>query len=125
MVRRSVAFALAAFHGGNAVFMLLQPREWLSFIVGRAVAGPMPGAHFIADVGWAFLASAVGFLLFALKPQQWGAAAVAAAFPVLHALMHVAEMAQGEASRLGFDLALIVAPAVIGAAIAWPGRTKA
>jgi|CXWL01.1.fsa_nt_gi hypothetical protein len=120
MVRRLGAGALALFHGGNAAFMLIDPRGWLSFVIGRAVEGPLPGAHFIADVGWAFLASAFGFLLFALKPNQWGAAAAGAAFPLLHALMHASEMLQGHANRLSFDLALIVAPALLGAAIAIP-----
>ncbi|GAM97470.1 hypothetical protein U91I_01096 [alpha proteobacterium U9-1i] len=118
------AIALALFHGANAVFMLLDPRGWLSFVVGRAIEGPLPGAHFIADVGWAFLASAFGFLLFALKPSQWGAAAAGAAFPLLHALMHGADMAQGHANRLGFDLALITAPALLGLLVAWPARTR-
>lgn len=121
---RRLACILALFHGVNASFMLLDPRGWLSFVVGHAVEGPLPGPHFIADVGWAFLASAFGFLVFALKPNQWGAAAAGAAFPVLHALMHTSDIVQGHASRLGFDLALIVAPALIGVIVAWPAKLR-
>lgn len=125
MLRRVIAAALALLHGGNGVFMLSDPAGWLSFVIARPITQTPPGVHFIYDVGWAFLASALGFLLFALKPKQWGAAAIGAAFPLLHALMHVVEMLQGHTPRLGFDLAAIVAPAVLGVLIAIPFGAKA
>lgn len=122
MVRRGLAGALTILHAGNAVYMLTDPRGWLSFVIGQPVAHAPPGVHFIYDVGLAFLASAVGFALFALRPNLWAAALVGAAFPLFHAIMHVMEMAEGHAPRLGFDLAAIVAPALLGLAIAWPLR---
>lgn len=118
MIIRILALLLVALHAVNGVFMLKAPAAWLALVTGRVIAQTPPGVHFIFDVGWAFLASALGFLLFAWKPQQWGAAAIGAAFPLLHALMHVASMARGHADRLGFDLAAIVAPALIGALLA-------
>lgn len=124
MLRRALASALAALHGANGLFMLLAPAAWLSFVSGRTITGPPPGVHFLFDVGWAFVASAIGFLVFALKPQQWAAAAIGGAFPLLHAGMHVAEMLQGHAFRLGFELAAIVTPALLGIVVLWPGSGR-
>ncbi len=124
MFRRALASALAALHGANGVFMLLAPVAWLSFVTGRTIAGPPPGVHFLFDVGWAFIASAIGFLVFALRPQQWAAAAIGGAFPLLHAGMHVAEILQGHAFRLGFELVAIVAPALLGIMVLWPAQSR-
>lgn len=120
MVRRIIAFGLAALHASNGVFMLTDPRGWLSFVVGRPIEQTPAGVHFMFDVGWAFVASAIGFLVFAMKPRQWGAAVAGCSFPLLHALMHTGDMLQGHSSRPGFELAAIVIPALLGVIVAWP-----
>lgn len=120
---RLIAVALAAYYGGGGAYMLLDPRGWLSFMVGRQIEGRLPGEHFIHDIALAALASAFGFLVFALRPKHWAAALVAAAFPALHAAMHAIDMVEGHAPRLLFDLIVFSAPALAGIAVVILGRS--
>ena len=122
MIRRVVAALLALYHGVTGVWILSDARGWLSFVIDQNIPGPPPGTHFIHDVGLAFIASALGFAVFALRPQYWTAAAIGAAFPLLHALMHIQSMATMGDPRMAFDLAAIVAPALLGAFVGWPRR---
>ncbi|MGE3839852.1 MAG: hypothetical protein AB7G40_18315 [Hyphomonadaceae bacterium] len=116
--RRLGAAAIGALYGASALYMLLSPLQWLSFMVGRPVLEAFPGMHFLLDVALALLASAAGLLLYAARPQFVGALVIGAAFPFLHAVLHLVEMAQGEVGRFWFDIAVLVAPAFAAAAIA-------
>lgn len=117
MVRQSLSGGLGLFFGVFGAYMLLDSAGWLSLMIGRAVSGSLPGQHFIYDVGLAFMASGLGFVVAAVRPQWRGVSLVAAAFPAFHAAMHVLEMVQGGAHRLVFDLVAIVAPALLGVLI--------
>ena len=77
------------FNIANGLFMLADPSAWYARVIGDIPMGMMD-AHFIRDVGFAYLLSGVGLI--------WGirAGATAAAFalagavwPVLHAFFHL------------------------------------
>jgi AhpD family alkylhydroperoxidase len=87
--------ALALFM--NGVAMLGAPLSWYGFVPGVAATGPF-NEHFVSDVGAAYVAAAVS-LAFAVGRLQRTAAAPAATFLSLHALVHLIPL-QG-ASRLG------------------------
>lgn len=86
-----LAGLLAVANGLNAVHMLVEPAAWYESVPGVSAAGPY-NAHFIADIGFAYLVSAAGFAL-AVWPGPWRAAfaMMAAAWPTLHALFHAKE----------------------------------
>lgn len=80
---------LGIFHAANGVFMLFAPDQWYMTVPGVPATGPM-NHHFIEDIGLAFLASGAGLMLGARAGLAAAAFALAgAAFPTLHAVMHV------------------------------------
>lgn len=115
---RFLTALLGAFHALFGAFMLIDSETWLSLMIGRDIHGPLPGQHFIYDVGFAFLASGIGFAIAALRSNLRGAALVACLFPAFHAAMHAIMMMQAGSARWLFDCVVIVAPALIGVALA-------
>jgi hypothetical protein len=71
----------------NGVAMIGAPLSWYGFIPGVAAAG-LFNEHFVRDIGAAYLAAAVS-LAFAVGRLERAAAAPAAAFLCLHALIHL------------------------------------
>lgn len=124
MIVRVGAGALALLHGANGAFMVIAPHEWWVRVPGVTDTGPF-NSHFVADVGLAFLASAIGFAIFAARGEARLAGIVAAAFPALHVGLHVAEMLHGRSAHAGLELATIIAPALAGVLICWPWPGRA
>ena len=80
---------LGLFHVVNGLWMLFAPDAWYAAVPGVSGTGPI-NHHFIADIGLAFLASGAGLLLGARRMRQAGTFALAgAAWPALHALLHL------------------------------------
>lgn len=80
---------LGLFHIANGLFMLADPARWYATVPGVPVTGPF-NPHFVLDVGMAFMASGAGLMLGARKGRDAAMLAVAgAAWPALHALIHV------------------------------------
>jgi hypothetical protein len=90
--------ALALFVNGAA--MMGAPLSWYGFIPGVAATGPFNG-HFVSDIGAAYVAAAVS-LAFAVGRLERAAAAPAAAFLVLHALIHLIPL-EGALSSQAFS----------------------
>ncbi len=89
MFVRAGLVLLGLFHLGNGLWMLADPDSWYAAIPGVSATGPI-NHHFIADIGLAFVASGAGLLLGARNMRSAGAFAIAgAAWPVLHALLHL------------------------------------
>ncbi|HUO92365.1 MAG TPA: hypothetical protein VMU22_05550 [Rhizomicrobium sp.] len=80
---------LGLFHLGNGLWMLAAPMPWYAAVPGVSLTGPA-NHHFIADIGLAFAASGAGLMLGArggIRAAAWAAAG--AAWPALHALLHI------------------------------------
>lgn len=121
MVTRVLAALLGLFHTANGVFMLVAPRAWFAAAPGAADTGPF-NPHFVADVGFAFLAGGLALLAFAWRPRLKLAAFGASGFLVLHALLHLWGAAHGHAHHLAADLGAIALPAFLGLAITFPRK---
>lgn len=125
---RILLVLLGLFHLVNGIFMLVAPDQWYAMVPGVVQTGPI-NHHFIADIGWAFVASG-GFMLMA-----WRAGANAAAFtlagatwPALHALVHVWEWIEhgvpGDPKRIVSDAIGVMAISFLGFALAWMRARK-
>ena len=91
MFTRALLLLLGLFHAANGLVMLISPASWALSVVHD----PSPSHlefHFIADIGMAFLASGVALIWSARRGQAYATWAIAgAAWPALHALIHVRE----------------------------------
>lgn len=93
-VRRMAAALLAALMAANALAMLLAPAWWYPRAPGVTTTGPY-NHHFIQDIGAAYLVTALGLGWFAARPREgWAALVVAAAFLMLHSLIHLVDAVQ-------------------------------
>jgi hypothetical protein len=91
MFTRALLLVLGLFHAANGLVMLISPSVWAL----NVVHDPSPSHlefHFMADIGMAFLASGVALVWSARRGQAYAPWAIAgAAWPALHALIHVRE----------------------------------
>jgi AhpD family alkylhydroperoxidase len=122
--------ALALFM--NGVAMLGAPFWWYGFVPGVGATGPFNG-HFVGDVGAAYVAAAVSLAL-AVGRLERAAAAPAAAFLSLHALIHLIPLqgaarltgmfvcAPPERSALLGEIVGVYAPAIVALALVMPAR---
>lgn len=120
-MRRWIAGLLGTFNLGNGVTMLVAPAFWASIVPGVAEHGPIP-PHFVQDVGAAFLAAGLGLIARAVRPSWWPAAAAGTGFLLLHAGLHLAELAGGHAHAPVSDLALVVVPAALALWVSLPAE---
>jgi hypothetical protein len=90
MINRIAAALFGAFYALTGLYMLVAGQRWYQNTVGVAATGPY-NAHFVKDVGAAFIASGLALLLRSWRPRWWPAAVAGATFPVFHALIHLAE----------------------------------
>ncbi|MGH0036067.1 MAG: DUF4345 family protein [Myxococcota bacterium] len=108
--------ASGAFSIANGVWMLLDPGHWYEHLpAGVPDTGPL-NAHFVRDIGCAFVAVGAA-LVAAWRRPAWRAplTATAAAFFVMHALLHVHDTARGllEADHWWLDAPGVYAPALL------------
>lgn len=95
----------------NGAFMLAKPLAWYAFVPTVVTTGP-PNAHFIRDIGLAYLGSGLILLYAAASPaRRWRAALVGGLWLTLHGLLHIYEVAAGICGPATF---WADAPAVIG-----------
>ena len=120
-MRRIAAAVLAAFHLFNGAVMIADPEAWYARIPGVELTGPF-NPHFVLDVGIAFLAAGGAFAAFAIKPKLWPALLPASGFLAMHAILHLWGLVGGGTENMGFELALVVLPAAIAVAVAWPTK---
>lgn len=123
-MKRTIAAILGVLLAANALAMLAASLWWYHAVPGVPATGPY-NPHFIHDIGMAYLVVAGGLGWFAWRPGQgWAALVSAAAFLVLHALIHVhdALMSPTCGHDLVRDLPGVFAPALIAAWIAAASR---
>jgi hypothetical protein len=121
MIIRALAAVLGFFHVANGLAMLVAPRLWYERTPGAADTGPF-NPHFVADIGFAFLAGGLAFLGFAWRPKLKLAAFGASGFLVFHALLHLWDAAQGHVDHLAVDASAIALPALLGLFITLPAK---
>lgn len=88
---------LAVTSGANAIWMLVSPGTWYHDLPAAIPdTGPF-NAHFIRDIGIAFVTVTVAFAWAAFEPR-WRAplVAVATVFVAGHALLHLVDTLRGE-----------------------------
>lgn len=126
MWRRWLAGLIGAFNGLNGVLMLADGKHWYDTVPGVVFTGPY-NAHFVQDIGAAFLAAALGLAARAWRPRYWPAAVIGAVFLAIHALIHVimlVGMMLGLCSDEAwpFDIALVIVPAALALFVAFPAK---
>lgn len=119
---------LAAFAAANGARMVLDPLGWFASIPELGLTGAA-NAHFIRDVGTAYLAAAAGLAFAAFRPAQgFGALLVAAIFMTGHGIGHLVDIADGCAARPGgtaTDWLGVILPGAITAALClWSLRLR-
>lgn len=87
-------FGLAAL--GNGLWMIANPETWYTNLPARVPdTGPL-NVHFVRDIGCAYAASGVSFLLGAEIPRaRLGVLYAGVLFNGFHALLHVADILSG------------------------------
>lgn len=123
---RWLAGLIGAFNILNGVAMLSDGRHWYDTVPGVTFTGPY-NPHLVQDVGMAFLAAGLGLAARAWRVRYWPAAVAGAGFLVLHAMLHVGMlvgMMLGLCSDEAwpFDIALVMAPAVLALAVSFPAK---
>ena len=123
MVVRVFLAVLGVFHLANGLAMLAFPAAWAAAVVHLGAPDPLH-FHFIADIAMAFLASGTGLLLGARRGAANAAwAAAGAAWPALHALLHVKEWILDGTPPVTSDLINeglgVIVVGALGVALAW------
>jgi hypothetical protein len=100
----------------NGVWMLIEPGHWYEHLpAGVPDTGPL-NAHFVRDIGCAFLAMG-GAAVMAWRRPAWRTplATVVAAFFVMHAILHVHDTVRGllAADHWWLDAPGVYAPALL------------
>jgi hypothetical protein len=111
----------------NGVWMLVDPGHWYEHLpAGVPDTGPL-NAHFVRDIGCAFLTVSVA-LYWALRRPDLRAplVAVAAVFYVAHAVLHVVDTARGVVGQDHWllDLPGVYLPAALLAAAVFRWRNE-
>jgi hypothetical protein len=112
--------ALALLNAANAVWMLAAPEHWYHELPANVPAAGPFNAHFVRDIGCAFLVVAAAYGWAALRPaHRVPLVSLAALFLVAHAALHVIDSARGylPAGHWHDDLALVYLPAVLSLVI--------
>jgi hypothetical protein len=126
-MKQIVSGGLALALAGNGVAMVAAGRWWYGAVPGVTATGPF-NPHFVKDIGAAYLVCGAALAWRAARPADgWGAAAAAAAFLVLHALIHVADgLAMGDLGAvLVRDFVGVFLIAALAAWAAWPAKAGA
>ncbi|MGE0486237.1 MAG: hypothetical protein AB7Q81_18960 [Gammaproteobacteria bacterium] len=125
----AIAAILAALYLGNGFAMVTAPHAWYGAVPGVAASGPL-NAHFVRDIGFAYLVAGTAFAWTLCRPSRLAACAlVGSAWPALHAVAHLAEWLHHgppPAPILLADGLGVLIPALLGLALAtWAPRAPA
>ena len=127
LLKRLVAALLALSMGGNGLVMLAAGHWWYGAVAGVPETGPF-NAHFVKDIGAAYLVVGGAFAWLAVRPSLTarGAALAAALFLALHAAIHLTEAAGDPAGLADLirDFPGVILPALLAVwvAAAYPAK---
>jgi hypothetical protein len=119
-MKRVLAGLLAILMAANGLAMLAAARRWYFAVPGVVATGPF-NPHFVKDIGATYLVVGLGLGWFAARPRQgWPALVCAAAFLLLHGLIHVADAVRSPVcgQDLLRDLPGVFLPALIAVGLA-------
>jgi hypothetical protein len=123
MFTRALLLVLGLFHAINGLAMLALPQQWAMAVVHDPSPTPLE-FHFMADIGMAFLASGVALVWSARRGRSFAPWAIAgAAWPALHALIHVREWTMMGPPAMSADIVSegvgVILVGAAGVALAW------
>jgi hypothetical protein len=114
-IAQIIVALVALFAFANGAFMLLAPLDWYYSIPTVPATGPA-NTHFIADIGLAYLSSAVilGYAAGNLK-MRWMAALAGTLWLLVHGFLHIYEVIVGICSpdRFVQDIPGVLGPPVL------------
>ena len=120
---RILFWILGVTNVGNGLWMLFVPGHWYEHLpAGVPDTGPL-NAHFVRDIGAAFLTIGIAFCVAAPDaPRRRGVVLGAGLFFVLHALIHVVDLVTGRlhADHWLIDLPGVFLPAILLIVLACP-----
>jgi uncharacterized protein YjeT (DUF2065 family) len=119
-MRGLVAAMLGLGLAANGLVMLGFPADWYATVPGVIDAGSF-NAHFIRDIGVAYLVSGASLVWLAVNPAARPAAQAGTAFLALHALVHVWDTVAGRqhVHQLLIDLPAVFLPPALAIWIAF------
>ena len=105
----------------NGLIMLGAPAAWYAAVPGVVETGPF-NAHFVRDIGAAYVVAGVALAWLSTNPAALPAAQAAAAFLTIHAVVHLWDAAAGRehAHQLLVDLPGVFLPPALALWIVWP-----
>jgi hypothetical protein len=114
IARITLAIVLGLALAANGFLMLVDPAGWYAMVPGVPETGPL-NAHFVRDIGAAYLVTGVAIAALALDARAAPAALAGALFLTLHALVHAFDAMAGRlhADHVLTDLVTVFAPAAI------------
>ena len=109
----------------NGLAMLAAPAGWYAAMPGVIQTGPF-NAHFVRDIGAAYLVCGAALTWFATDRAVRPAAFAAAAFLALHAFVHLWDFAAGRehAHQLLADLPTVFVPPLLAIWLVWPSSLR-
>ena len=122
-IKRGLAAVLGVGGAANGVFMLAAAALWYDSVPGLAHTGPF-NAHFVSDIGVAYLVASLALIARAWRPRYWPAAVTGAAFMIGHAIIHVLDIVSERTGNVGVDVWLVIAPALLAAWAALPEKDE-
>lgn len=122
-IKRGVAALLGFTGAANGLFMLAAPAIWYDSVPGLPHTGPF-NAHFVSDIGVAYLVASVALLARTWRSLYWPAAVAGAAFMCGHAIIHVLDIALERTGNAGVDVWLVIVPALLAAWAAFPSKEE-
>jgi len=123
---RIVAVLLAILLAGNGLVMLFAGPWWYDHVPGVIATGPY-NAHFVRDIGSAYLVAGGAMAAYLAWPRTaWSAVVASAAFQLLHVGVHVFDAACGTKpfADVARDFAGVYLPAILTALIAFRKPTQ-
>ena len=123
---RPLHWFFAAVFSLNGILMLGIPAVWFNTLPGVAATGPF-NAHFVRDVGAAYLVCGLAFLwLLRDAARAWPAAVGGCLFLLLHAAIHVLEFFTGVQSlaHLLADIPAVLLLPSVALWSAWPRAVR-
>jgi hypothetical protein len=108
---RLLSGVLGVFYALTGLFILSDGHRFYE-LPDVVQSGPF-NAHFVLDIGAAFLVAGLGIAAYCARSSYWPAAVAGTAFVGLHAVIHLVDMAMGMDQHVAQTLAEVVIPAIL------------
>ena len=123
MQKKIAAGLIGALSAINGLSMLAAAERWYEQTPGVSDTGPF-NAHFVADIGAAYLIGGAALMARAWREAYWPAAIAAAMFFIAHALIHLAGILAGHSHHGVFETVAVILPALVAFWSATPAKGR-